>query len=103
MADTIRSIKRRVSEAIAGRAELGANKGDERVVEEIFEENLDHMLRENEHHNLICSEMKRFGLGFVLAKQSQDSFEASGGPPDRVIHHKDHDGSYYSHQQAVQI
>lgn len=39
------------------RAELGAAKGDERVIEEIFEENLDRVLRENDNFQQLADDL----------------------------------------------
>jgi energy-coupling factor transporter ATP-binding protein EcfA2 len=39
------------------RTELGADRGDERVIEEIFEENLDHVVRQNEDFQQLADEL----------------------------------------------
>jgi hypothetical protein len=49
------SVAREAASAL--RAELGAEKGDERVVEEIFEENLDRVLRENDDFQQLADDL----------------------------------------------
>jgi energy-coupling factor transporter ATP-binding protein EcfA2 len=45
------------SETEALRGELGADHGDERVIEEIFEENLDHVVRQNEDFQQLADDL----------------------------------------------
>ena len=51
----LRSIAREEASVLS--TELGADKGDERVLEEIFEENSDHVLRENEGFQQLADDL----------------------------------------------
>ena len=51
----LRAIAREEASILS--VELGADKGDERVIEEIFEENMDHLLRENEGFQQLADDL----------------------------------------------